>query len=490
VHILKLGQKHRAVSALRSESLSLLWWSAAGSVLVAAALLAAIASDRFSYAYDVAEMPVLGLAAGLVVAGAAFAISVPWLCLQTQASQGATPRRLLAVMIAAGLAARVILAFSEPMLEDDYQRYLWDGAVTAHGHNPYTLAPATAQAMGSRTSIGRLSVASGVVAPRINHPDLRTVYPPVSQAAFALAHLIQPWSLLAWRAVLVACDTVTLALLIGLLTSIGRSPLWAALYWWHPVVLKEVHNSAHMEGLLFPFLIGAIWLAARRRYVSASALLALATGVKLWPAVLLPILLRPIVANWRRALPAVMVFAAIVTVSLAPMLLYGLGEGSGLVAYAERWKTASALTPTLEALVRSIAGSALGDGQLVPLVTRSLLALALGGGILAIARRPYDEPQSLLNRCALGVALLVLLSPAQYPWYTIWFAPFLVFIPLTGFLVLAITVPLYYLFFHFAAEGRPEVFRSYVVWVIWLPVWAALAWQAWVSAQRPKTGTA
>ena len=54
----------------------------------------------------------------------------------------------------------------------------------------------------------------------------------------------------------------------------------------------------------------------------------------------------------------------------------------------------------------------------------------------------------------------MLLSPAQYPWYYVWFAPFLAFRPWQGFLVLAATVPLYYAFFHLSARGQPEVFEE------------------------------
>jgi hypothetical protein len=60
----------------------------------------------------------------------------------------------------------------------------------------------------------------------------------------------------------------------------------------------------------------------------------------------------------------------------------------------------------------------------------------------------------------------------------VWFAPFLAFRPWTGFLVLTATAPLYYMSFYLTASGEPELFRHYVVWLIWVPVWAALAIEA------------
>ncbi len=47
------------------------------------------------------------------------------------------------------------------MLEDDYQRYLWDGAVTAAGANPYAVSPQAARALGPATALGRLAVEAG-----------------------------------------------------------------------------------------------------------------------------------------------------------------------------------------------------------------------------------------------------------------------------------------------------------------------------------------
>ncbi|MBC8050321.1 MAG: hypothetical protein H7X92_09280, partial [Chitinophagales bacterium] len=41
-----------------------------------------------------------------------------------------------------GLFIRLIWFGSPAPLENDFYRYLWDGAMLAHGFNPYTLSPA------------------------------------------------------------------------------------------------------------------------------------------------------------------------------------------------------------------------------------------------------------------------------------------------------------------------------------------------------------
>jgi len=102
----------------------------------------------------------------------------------------------------------------------------------------------------------------------------------------------------------------------------------------------------------------------------------------------------------------------------------------------------------------------------------------LGGLACALSVRPIAGTDDLLGRASLLVAALVLLSPAQFPWYAVWFAPFLAFRPWGGFLILTATAPLYYLSFYFIAAGEPALFKHYVVWIIWIPVWTALLVEA------------
>ena len=234
----------------RSMTVAIRW--ALGGLLVATfgAVLTPL-SPLFGYEYDVSEMPVLWLVGVLVFAGLVYFFCLPQLIADSLACGPREIRLILVGIVAAGLAARLVLFASEPILEDDYQRYLWDGAVTANGHSPYAVSPKDALVNGSG-DLGRLAQEGEPVTQRINHPDLKTVYPPVAQGAFALAYLIKPWSLTAWPSVVLLFDLATLGIILLLLRDIGRSPLWSVLYWWNPVVIKELFNSAHMEAVVLP----------------------------------------------------------------------------------------------------------------------------------------------------------------------------------------------------------------------------------------------
>jgi hypothetical protein len=104
--------------------------------------------------------------------------------------------------------------------------------------------------------------------------------------------------------------------------------------------------------------------------------------------------------------------------------------------------------------------------------------------IVALATRPIGGTDDLLGRASAVVAALLLLAPAQFPWYAVWLAPFLAFRPWTGLLLLAATLPLYYLLFHFTARDQTATFETVVVWMIWVPVWVALASEAALQLAR------
>ncbi len=452
-------------------------WLAFGLGVIGFGAALTYVSPRFGYAYEVVDMPVLALAGGLLLAGLVYALCLVDLI---HAERKAGPReahRLILWVLASGLAARLILFASEPILEDDYQRYLWDGAVTAHGLNPYAVAPEEAAELDGGSELARLARESGLVLERVNHPEFRTVYPPVAQGAFALAHLLRPWSLTAWRSLILACDLATLALILVLLGDCGRSPLWSALYWWNPLVLKELFNSAHMEAVVLPLVLLALWLGARRRNVLAAGALAFAAGAKIWPALLLPLVLRPIVRHPRRLVIALLVFSALAALLAAPVLLAPMDEGSGFAAYTERWRTNSALFPMIEGAAAMLLDG-LGTQELAPgLLARGVIALLLGFIALVVCREPITTPGDLVGRAGLVIGALVLLSPAQFPWYALWFAPLLAFRPWMGFLLLSATIPLYYAGFHFIARDQREVL-GIIALVIWLPVWSALGVEA------------
>lgn len=386
-------------------------------------------------------------------------------------------------LLLVGLTMRLLMLPSTPMLENDYFRYIWDGAVTAAAQNPFAHAPQSIVEGDAPTSLRELASASGGLLEQVTYPALKSIYPPVAQVSFLLANWLEPFSLMAWRTVIFGFDLVSLGLLIAILRQLGRPMLWSAIYWCNPLLVKEFFNSAHMDAVLVPFLLATLLLILKSRSTWASATLALASGCKVWPVLLLPSLLRPLARNWRQALRPLLVFAAITSLLASPVLWTGLTQDSGFVAYSQSWQRNDALfgfiawltATTLDALSLT----SLNAGR----IARFAVALVIVGGAVGINLKAIKEPVDIARRFLFVAALLFLLSPTQYPWYYSWLLPFLAILPSMPLLLMTALLPLYYLRFTFEVFDFAATAETLLAWLQFGPVLAFLAWQ-WIADRK------
>ncbi len=445
-------------------------------------LALAIVSEEFAPGKPKAEQPILTSVSLELAAAVVFLIAI-WVIRSMSFS-----RALLVWVIVVGALIRCVMFFSTPILEDDYLRYLLDGAVVANGHNPYRYAPSELQTASETLSqdLRNLAVEGEQVICRINHPHLRTVYPPVAQVAFAAAHFVKPWSLLALRAVLGLFDVAILILLIWVLRGLGISTVWSMVYWWNPLVVQQIYNCAHMDVIAVSLALGAVALSLRRRHISAAGALALGIGTKLWPVMLAPVLLRPLRSAPLMMLVSVAVMGLAAAGMFLPVYLSGLDKSSGFAAYGQRWEMNDALYMLFSWSVGHLVNLVGRDWINPQMVTRVVVFLTL---VAWIARTLRKGPASSLRTCEsslLIVAAVFMLSPTQFPWYYVWVVPFLAIRPLFSLLVLNALLPLYYLRFHFAAHGDVGVFDNQIVWLEYVPAWVIMIWE-WTLSRRGKS---
>jgi alpha-1,6-mannosyltransferase len=448
-------------------------WLFTGIILFILCLTLSFVSSAFEYTIPVASRPLVMLTMLMAASGAVY-LTVAW----NRQSLVSSSRKLLWWIIGVGLAMRLAMFFSLPMMEDDWYRYLWDGAVTAHGLNPFERTPEAVRLASAPTSAQdsvyvSLAADGGKVLNRINHPHLKTIYPPVAQAAFATAHLLAPWSIHGLRILLLLCDVASLLLLIRLLGRLGLPPAMTAVWWWNPLLVKEIYNSAHMDILLVPLLLGAILAVSSRRQLTASLLLALAVGVKVWPVILLPLFLRSRGAGWQRAGVAVVLFTAACLMLYSPLAGRLGASASGFEAYFSGWEMNDGLFMLPLWLWRGLARGA----QWAQLAARVTVGAILAVWVLWLCRSPWDNPGQLARRGLYAVAMLFMLSPTQFPWYFCWLLPLLALVPMRSLLLLTALLPIYYLRFYFDGQGMVEIFDNWIVWVEYLPVLAMMVFE-------------
>ena len=429
------------------------------------------------------DVPIAQFSIFYLLLGLLSAFSLPYLI---EKSQTLSSRSLVLFVLVIAVLLRLGLQGVPSILEDDYNRYLWDGAVTASGLNPYAYSPEQILQMREEGGVfDKLIKQSGGTFERINYPEFSTVYPPAAQVIFAVTHWLSPFSVDALRFVFLLLEMGCVALIMLILQALGRSPLWVALYAWNPLVIKEVTNSLHMEPILMLPVLAAVLFILKQRFIAGSAALAIAAGVKIWPALLILVIWRQLLDRPKQLVISGLVFTSILALMVAPIALTGLSETSGFVAFGGQWQASSAAYLVSEWFSYLATPYWVEDYVEIPLVSRLLLAVILLATIGFICLRKANDEKQMVWRMFAITATIYLLAPSHTPWYFIWILPFLCFYPSRGLLLAGALMPLHYTFFHFSVRGMPEVYQQGIVWLIWLPVWALLVFDLFRLKSQP-----
>ena len=313
-----------------------------------------------------------------------------------------------------GLVFRIAAFVALPVLEDDHHRFLWDGYRFAATGNPYAAAP---QAYFSDDSVpSQLRP----VLDRINHPDVPTVYGPLTQWAFRLSHAIAPARLWPWKLILLGAELTVFAMLWTLLPLRGR-----LLLAWCPLAIFETGFNAHPDVLALALVVAAWWLGRRSFFAAAGAVAGLAVATKVFAVLLVPFLLGRL--GWRTWL-----MAGVAVVALyGPFWLSGSpADLTGLRAMAGEWEFNSSVFAVVAAFTSRSSASV-------------VCALAFGVVWLALFARWAKTPPSELSENALPpgewiYGAFLLLSATANPWYALWLWPFVAMRPsLVGVVALA-----------------------------------------------------
>ncbi len=353
------------------------------------------------------------------------------------------------VMFVAAVVFRLIAASAPPSLSDDVYRYVWDGRVQAAGHHPYKFAPNDPMRSGLRDA---------VVYPKINHPDIPTIYPPLAEMLF-VALAFAKLGVIGFKVAFALIDVGVVWALLILLRALGLPRDRVVLYAWNPLAVIEIAGSGHMEPLGVLFVVLAIAWIIEGKATRAGAALGAAIQAKLFPLLLVPGFAR------RMKTVPLLALVAVVAITTVPYALRGPWYGAGVLAYANRWEHGAVfftgvrrffewadLAPHLKAAIAwaqarwGTAETGVWDAMYRMVwpqgLARITVALAaIGFAVAQSFRRGLDAAHEA--RLALGGAIL--LAPTLHPWYVLWVLPLAAAQGPGGWLLFGALVPLQYL---------------------------------------------
>jgi hypothetical protein len=308
---------------------------------------------------------------------------------------------VIAIVVGWALIFRVSVLWVTPgFLSDDIYRYVWDGLVQQAGINPYLYPPEAAELAFLRDE---------TIFPMINRKWALTLYPPGAQLFFRLLGWLSPGDLLAMKAVILLADAGSIALLMLLLKHLGIHRSHVLFYAWHPLVVVELGISGHLDGLMLPFvLLAFLWMMQKRPWLVGTSL-AIATLIKLYPAILLPVLYRK--GDWTMPL----VFGGLVGLGY---LLY-LGAGVQIIGYLPYYLAPDefhnlGLRPILMWLV------GLFTEYPFPYVKGLSTALLLLVMVHCVRQPDKSPPQAVQWGIGLIALYLTVVAPSVFQWYLVW----------------------------------------------------------------------
>jgi hypothetical protein len=371
----------------------------------------------------------------LALAGLGWCGAVVW-------ARGSTDSaRLLVGLLGGALLLRLLCWTGDAQLSDDIERYLWEGALTLEGVDPYRHAPSDALLAPFQARWPELHRA-------INHPTVPAAYPPLAQVLngglVALAggpeHAERARLLI--RALQGLADLAVALPLIVLLRR-RRLPIALSVAWlWSPWLVQEFAGSGHLDALAIACTVLAVALADREPLRQAHSLLplgllAVGTALKLLPILLLPNVLRQV----RRPLLGALFFTASFALCCAPFvaLTGALPSAQGLGEYAFRWESFNLGFRFLEDwLARHYPyDESWSDPRWL---ARGGIALLWLGFFAAAWWRSLDLARASL----LLFGGFLALTPTLHPWYLAWVTPWLAFGRWAAWRLVLACIPLLY----------------------------------------------
>lgn len=444
---------------------------AAGTVILLINIKVSLMSHDFVFGYGHDKRPILEFMVYVFLMFGVYFVAVE-LARRIVQLKGSNRFNLTWIFVIA-ILCRLIYLPSQLIQETDPYRYIWDGQAVLHGANPYLYPPQKAFELSNSYPFLRSDRAQDTFI-KINHPDVKTIYPPLSQYLFAGSQIFTPWSLTGWKIMIFIAECAIMVLMIAALHRLNIRKEWFLIYGWSPLIIKEYSNSLHLDVFAVLLLCSMIYCLIRGWTFSSYLALALATLIKLFSIILLPLLIVLTIRNKRRW--NLVLFIVIIIIFYLPFMDAGMSLFEGLSAFSSSWK----VNDSLFSLVQISLQALISSRDQVNLISRIII------GILFIALsffvvRWFIKRKDISSFCKAGLILtagLFFLAPTGNPWYFTWIFPFLILLPVRSLILFSGLVFLYYLDFYFMYHFQEHLFTK-VRLIEYGIFFVMLGWELW-----------
>jgi hypothetical protein len=185
---------------------------------------------------------------------------------------------------------RLVFLFAIPNLSQDFYRFIWDGRMLFEGLNPYLSLPETFINQREFPVNQAVELYAGMGELNGSH---YTNYPPINQLCFYIAAIISNNSIIGsvvvMRLLIVLADIGIIFFGKRILERMNLSVHHIFWYALNPFIIIELTGNLHFEPVMLFFLVWAIYLLFKNKWVWAAVLIACSITVKLIPLLFLPL---------------------------------------------------------------------------------------------------------------------------------------------------------------------------------------------------------
>jgi hypothetical protein len=303
-------------------------------------------------------------------------------------------KKVLTLIIFAGIIFRIILIPTTPIASDDVYRYLWDGKVQANGINPYTYAP-------NDEALKHLH--SELLPEKVNFPHLKTIYPPYSQWIFLLAYLIAGESVLGIKILLLISEIFTILLIYLTLKNFRLNEKYVLVYALSPLPILQFFIDAHVDGFGITLFALFFYFLSQNKLLYSYFALGLSITSKLITLMVYPFLLKG--RSIKNFLALIIVPTVTVALVYLPYSINGFPFES-LFIFAQKWHSNGAVFTLFQKIFN--------DNYLSRIFSMSLFFLSFIW--------LYFSKKDFIDKAYLIFILFFIFSPVVHPWYLTWLA--------------------------------------------------------------------
>lgn len=304
--------------------------------------------------------------------------------------------------------ARAISLFFDPLLSDDYYRFIWDGMLMHDGVHPMAYTPSYLM------QHPEIATVNEYLFTQLNSQNYYSVYPPVAQWIFRLSYAINGMQIgghvVFFKVLLIATDMVIMYLLYKLLLA-KKQPtqrvLWYAL---NPLILLEFTGNLHMDGIMIVGLLGAVYLFDKKSILWSSFLMTFSVLAKMLTLILIPFMPRKL--YWKK-----MILFSILSVLLSTLIFYfSFGSHTGWMDSVRLWFVSFEFNASVYYLARELGYFLTGYNTIAS--TGPILAMITLVGIgLYWIRYIWTKSTDWSTAMLFVLTFYFFMTTTVHPWY-------------------------------------------------------------------------